>query len=61
MHFSSTIRAFLSAHPHFASDVGFAWLTLYHHTQCVGMSRPGVAVGECVGTDGVLDVRRLPA
>ena len=38
-----------------------AWLTLYHHTQCVGMGRPGVAVGECVGTDGVLDVRRLPA
>ena len=37
-----------------------AWLTLYHHTQFVGMSRPGVAVGECVGTDGVLDVRRLP-
>lgn len=42
------------------------WLTLYHHTTFVGMrvaiggTPDMVAEGKLVGSDGILDVRRLP-
>ena len=43
------------------------WLTLYHHTSFVGMrvatggTTDMVSKGRLVGSDGILDVRRLPA